>query len=126
MMATDNPEPVSTFASLVAAPVVWAAHLMLSYVTAAIWCAKLATGGSLGTAQLAIAAYTVVALALVGWIGWRAWRRQRGDHVKLPDDRDSPAGRQKFLAYATLLLAGMSAIAIFYAALATALAGSCW
>lgn len=126
MMATDHPEPTSTLASLVAAPLVWAAHFMLSYVTAAIWCAKLSTRGSLGTAQIAIAVYTLVALALVGWIGWRAYRRQRGDHVKLPDDRDSAAGRQKFLAYATLLLAGISSIAIFYAALATALAGSCW
>jgi hypothetical protein len=126
-MTPDLPERRTTLVSLVAAPAVWAMHFLLSYATAAIWCAKIAGGrGSLGLARLAIAAYTLAALVAIAVIVRSAWRAQRSDHVALPDDRDSPAGRHRFVAFATLLLAGLSTIAIVYAALAAALAGSCW
>lgn len=112
----------SSLLALVAAPLVWVAHFALSYATAAIWCAKLAgPDRSLGTARLAIATYTVVALVAIFVIGWRALRSV--DSV--PEDRDTPEARHHFVAFATVLLAGLSAIAIIYAALATVLVGSC-
>jgi hypothetical protein len=121
-MSTELPEQRTSLASLVAAPLIWAAHFLLSYVTAAIWCAKVA-GADLGGARAAIAVYTVAALLSILVIGWRAARRHRlGDS---PHDRDSPEARHRFVAFATLLLAGLSAIAIIYAALAAALVGSC-
>ena len=44
-------------------PTIWAAHFLLCYVTAAIWCAKVAgPDGSLGGVRVAIAVYTVLAL----------------------------------------------------------------
>lgn len=126
MMLTDLPEPKSSLTSLVIAPLVWAAHFGLAYGTAAIWCAKVAgPAGSFTGAQVAIALYTVVALAATGYIGWRAWRTQRVGHLEVPDDRDSANARHRFIALATLLLAGLSAIAIIYAALAAALVGIC-
>lgn len=109
-------------AALIAAPLVWAAHFLASYVTAAIWCAK--AQRSFSGARSAIALYTVTALVAIAMIGWRAYR----SHLAAPavaEDRDSPEARHRFLTFATLLLAGLSAIAIVYAALAAALAGSC-
>ena len=55
---------------------IWAAHFLLSYITAAIWCAKVAgPDGSLGVVRVAIAMYTVLALSGIGVIGWSAFRR---------------------------------------------------
>jgi hypothetical protein len=126
MTSTEPSAPRSSLASLVAAPLIWAAHFLLSYATAAIWCAKLAgPDRSLAGARLAIAGYTVAALAAVALIAWRAWRQHRSVDPALPDDRDTAAARHRFLAVATLLLAGLSALAICYAALAAALVGSC-
>ena len=61
---------------LAASPMIWAAHFLLSYITAAIWCAKVAgPDGSLGVVRVAIAMYTVLALSGIGVIGWSAFRR---------------------------------------------------
>lgn len=121
--ATHQPaEAKTSLVSLVAAPIVWAAHFLLSYGTAAIWCAKAAgPDRSLGAAGIAIAVYTCVALVAIGAIAWRAVRSIEA----VPEDRDTPEARHRFVAFATLLLAGLGAIAIIYAALATAIAGSC-
>jgi hypothetical protein len=49
--------------ALVLPPTLWALHFLLSYGTAAVWCAKLAgDGGSLFGARVAIAVYTGLAL----------------------------------------------------------------
>jgi hypothetical protein len=123
MTALDPPEPRTSLVSLVAAPAVWALHFFASYATAAIWCAKVDhrfTG-----AQLAIAVYSLAALIAIAIVAARARRRHRADRVALPDDRDSAIGRHRFVAFATLLVAGLAAIAILYEALAIAMVGSC-
>jgi hypothetical protein len=122
----DAPESTLDLWLLIAGPVVWAAHLLASYATAAVWCAKAAgADGSLGQAQLAIAAYTVVALALLAWIARRGWKRHGGAGTIVPHDRDSPEDRTRFLGFTTFLLAAISVVAVLYAALAAVLAGSC-
>ena len=109
---------------LAAAPTVWAAHFLLAYVTAAVWCAKaVERGGPLGGARTAIAAYTVVALFAIAWIGVRAWARHHTGEA--PHDADTPEDRDRFLGFAALLLAGLSAVAVVYAALAAVFIGSC-
>jgi hypothetical protein len=112
---------------LAASPLVWALHFVLAYATAAIYCEKVAgEGGSLDGARLAIAVYTAVGLAVIAAIGWRAYRAARGDGAPaLPHDTDSSEGRHQFLGFATLVLSGLSAVAIVYAALATLVFGSC-
>jgi uncharacterized membrane protein YebE (DUF533 family) len=112
-------------AALIAAPLVWAAHFLASYATAAIWCAKAAGAErSSAGARSAIAIYTVAGLLAIGFIALRAYRSRRAAPA-VAEDRDSAPARHRFLTFATLLLAGLSGIAIVYAALATALAGSC-
>ena len=110
---------------LISAPLVWAAHFLGSYATAAIWCAKAAgPERTFAGARLAIAVYTAAALIAVLLIGWRALTRHRAV-AAVAEDRDSAEARHRFLTFAALLLAGLSAIAIVYAAIATAIAGSC-
>lgn len=103
---------------LIVSPTVWAVHFMLSYVTAAIWCAKFASKqGDLGPTRLLIVIYTVVALAVIAVNGWSGYRRHRLHSETLPHDADTPEDRHRFLGFATLLLAGLSAIAVIFAAL---------
>ena len=122
----DLPEKDENLWLIAASPAIWAVHFLLAYGTAAVWCAKFAgADGSLTTARIAIAIYTAVALAAIGWIGWRGHRRHRLGSASAPHDRDTPADRHRFLGYVTLLLSGLSAIAILYEALAIAFIGSC-
>jgi hypothetical protein len=104
----------------------WAAHFLLSYATAALWCGKIAgPSGSLSTARLAIAIYTAIGLAAVGLIGLQAYRRHRLGGEPPPHDRDTPEDRHRFLGFATVLLSGLSAVAILYTALAAVFIGTC-
>jgi hypothetical protein len=116
---------------LVASPAVWAVHFTLSYVTAAIWCAKAAgPTAALGGARLAILAYTAVALAAIVAMGALGWRRHRYRPVSdpdraLPHDADTPEDRHRFLGFATFLLSSLSGVATIWVALAAVLAGTC-
>jgi hypothetical protein len=111
---------------LVAAPLAWAAHFALTYATVAVWCARVAgREGPLGHARTAVAAYTAVALVVIAAVAHDAWTRYRLGGDRTPLDADTGAGRHRFLGLAAFLLAGLSAVATLYAALAVALIGSC-
>ncbi len=103
---------------LIVSPTIWSAHFMLSYVTAAIWCAKFAgPDGLLGGVRTAILIYTALALIGIGLNGWSGFRRHRHGSEATPHDFDSPEDRHRFLGFATLLLSGLSAVATIFAAL---------
>ncbi len=103
---------------LAASPLMWAAHLLLSYITASIWCAKLSDGShSFVTVQRAIVGYTILALLGISIIGWIGFRRHRFGNASLPHDDDTPEDRHRFLGFSTLLLSALSAVATLYAAL---------
>src|SRR5687768_16446315 len=119
---------------LTVAPTIWAAHLLLCYVTAAIWCAKAAgPGASLDGIPTAILWYTVVALVGIAVIGWEGLRRHSFSSPAMEGsgteatthDLDSPDDRHRFLGFATLLLSGLSAVAVMYAAFAAKLFDTC-
>jgi hypothetical protein len=100
---------------LTVAPAIWAAHLLLSYITAAIWCARFAgPAGSLGGVRTAIAWYTAVALIGISIVGWQGFRHHSYGTATLPHDFDSPEDRHRFLGFATLLLSGLSAVATIF------------
>lgn len=111
---------------LAISPAVWSLHFMLCYVTAAIWCAKASTPlASLGGIRAAIWVYTALALfgiAATGWIGYRAHRYGAAPQ---PHDEDTPEDRHRFMGLATLLLSGLSAVAVIYAALVVVFIGTC-
>jgi hypothetical protein len=111
---------------LVASPTIWAAHFLASYLTAAIWCAKFAgPDKSLGVVRTAIAVYTVLALVGVVYTGFVGYQRNRYEHRTFPHDGDSSEDRHRFLGFASLLLSGISAIAILFVAVAAFIIGAC-
>jgi hypothetical protein len=100
-------------------PAIWAAHLLLSYITAAVWCAKfVGFGGSLGGVRAAIVWYTAIALAGIAAVGWEGFRRHSYGTEATTHDLDSREDRHRFVGFATLLLSGLSAVGVLYAALA--------
>ena len=109
---------------LIVAPGIWAAHLLVSYVTAAVWCAKFAgADGALNGIPAAIAWYTAASLVGILLVGWHGLRRREHSSTSpgtgpSTDDRDSPEDRRRFLGFATLLLSGLSAVAVLYVAFA--------
>jgi hypothetical protein len=111
---------------LIAGPVIWAGHFLLCYGTAAVWCAKVVGyGGSLATTRMAIAIYTVLALAAIAVIGWVGYHRHRFGRAELPHDDDTPEDRHRFMGFATLLLASLSAVAVIYAGLVAVFVERC-
>lgn len=126
-MTTELPEKEESLWVLAISPTLWALHFLLSYGTAAVWCAKVAgDGGSLFGARVAIAVYTALGLLGVFIAGLRGFRRHRFAGSPLPHDADTPDDRHRFLGFATLLLSGLSAVAIVYSALAAVFVGSCY
>jgi hypothetical protein len=124
-MANELQERHDSLWWVAAAPSIWAAHFLLSYATAAIWCAKhVPPGGSLSGARLAIFVYTGIALAGVAGVALRGLGNVRRARPPEPG-HDSPEGRHHFLGFTLLSLAGLSALAIVYEALAAVFIGSC-
>jgi hypothetical protein len=119
---------------LTIAPTIWATHLLSSYITAAVWCARFAgPDGALGGVRTAVVWYTAVALVGIAFVGWEGFRRHRfpsttlgaGGTEATTRDLDSPEDRHRFLGFSTLLLAGLSAVAVLYAALAATYFETC-
>ncbi|MCB1883279.1 MAG: transmembrane prediction [Geminicoccaceae bacterium] len=114
----------ATLWTVVAPPSVWALHFLTVYPTAAVICAKSADG--IGTARLVVFVATVTALFAILLAGVWGWRHSGG--VVTADDplddgnRDS---RQRFLANATLLLAGLSFVAVLFTGLPGLAFGTC-
>lgn len=111
---------------LAASPAIWAGHFMLCYISAAVWCGKLAgPGASLWSVRVAILGYTVVALAAIGLIGYAGLQSHSDGSATARHDDDSPVDRRGFIGHATLLLSGLSAMAVVYSSLAAVFIGSC-
>ncbi len=112
---------------LTTSPAIWGAHFLLSYITASIWCAKVADpNNSFGSVRAAIVVYTVVALAGIGIIGWIGYRRHSYGASSAPHDDDTPEDRHRFLGFSTLLLSALSAVAVVYAALVVVFFKDCY
>ena len=111
------PEEKESLWLLTVSPSIWAAHFLLSYLTAAIWCEKFAgPDGQLGVVRAAMAIYTAMALVGIGINGWGGWRRHRFAAETTPHDFDTPEDRHRFLGFATLLLAALSAVSTMFVA----------
>jgi hypothetical protein len=108
------------------APAIWGAHFLLSYITAALWCAKFAgPRGTLAEIHPAIAWYTTAALVGIIAIGWTGYRRHRHGTETTTHDLDTPEDRYRFIGFMMLLLSCLSAIAVIYVAFASTLFTTC-
>jgi hypothetical protein len=111
------PEEKENLWLLTVSPTIWAAHFLLCYITAAIWCAKLdGAQTTMIAVRFAIALYTALALIGISLNGWAGWRRHRHGSETTPHDFDSSEDRHRFLGFATLLLSALSAIATLFVA----------
>lgn len=126
MRHDDTSERNQNLVLLAVSPLIWVLHLLMSYITGAMWCGVVAgRDGSLNGARVAIAIYTAVALAGIGATFWIGFRRHSTGSAAVPHDFDSPPDRHRFLGFATLLLSGLSAVATLYSALAAFLIKDC-
>lgn len=102
--------------SLIAAPVIWAAHFLFCYILVSLDCAYGFPG-----VYLAIGAATLLALALIGWIAWanyRKWLAARGT-----GQPGSDVGR--FFSLNSMLLCVVSAVSLVWVAFPAVLLPTC-
>ncbi|RWP08114.1 hypothetical protein [Mesorhizobium sp.] len=112
------PKQIETLWTLFTAPVVWAAHFLVCYIGAAIYCAKPELVGlSFSAVRAGIAAATVTALSLIALSAWLAWRQWGFGTDDPPHDDPTRRDRTLFQGFATLLLSGLSFIAVIFTAM---------
>lgn len=112
------PKQVESLWTLFTGPVVWAAHFLVCYAGAAVYCAKRdQIGLGFGVIQGGIAAATVLALIMIALSAWLAWRQWGFGAQDPPHDNPTAHDRTLFQGFATLLLSGLSFVAVLYVAL---------
>lgn len=112
------PKEIESLWTLFTAPVVWAVHFLVSYVAASVYCAKSEwIGVSFDAVRLGIAIATIVALTLIAFSAWLAWRQWGFGASDPPHDDPTRTDRTLFQGFATLLLSGLSFVAVIYVAL---------
>ncbi|RWQ61795.1 hypothetical protein [Mesorhizobium sp.] len=120
------PKQIETLWTLFTAPVVWAAHFLVCYIGAAIYCAKPELVGlSFSAVRAGIAAATVIALSLIALSAWLAWRQWGFGTDDPPHDDPTRRDRTLFQGFATLLLSGLSFIAVIFTAMAALFLTEC-
>lgn len=111
---------------MISGPIIWSAHFLVSYVSAAIYCAKVPPPHEMVLVQAIIAAVTVAALAGIVFSGWLAARNWRvGDKGWREHGEPTLEARHRFMGHATWLLSALSAVATIYVALPAIFAASC-
>jgi hypothetical protein len=122
----DAGVPGESLWAMIIAPTIWALHFLACYILAAIFCAKAGSSADLATVRWWIAGLTAVALAAIAACGIQAFRRGHFMEGKTtPHDADTIHDRRRFLAYATLMLSGLSFVATVFVALPAVFFASC-
>jgi hypothetical protein len=120
--------------SLIAGPLVWTAHFLTLYIFTAIACAHGFFHDEIldvGIVALVGGAATLLAVVLIldaGFLSWRRWRGRPfdGEPPPLPPhDANDVQSRRRFMAYAGLLLSGISLIATVWESLPLVFFASC-
>jgi hypothetical protein len=110
------PKEVESLWTLFTAPIVWALHFIVCYSAAAVYCAKVSDNG-FDTLRLTLGVVTLLALAVIALAAWLAWRQWGFGIQDPPHDAPTDHSRTLFQGFATLLLSGLSFIAVLYGAL---------
>lgn len=110
-----------TLWTLIAPPAMWAIHFLICYVVAAVECSpNTSVFASIATTRLVIAAVTAGTLLLIGLVFFRAyreWSEHGGGTLEPAHAEDSDVGRERFLEFSTVLLAGLSFVSVVFTAL---------
>jgi hypothetical protein len=120
--------------SLIGGPLVWTAHFLTIYIFTAVACAHGFFHDEIlgiGIVPLVGGAATLLAVVLIldaGFLSWRRWRGRPfdGEPPPLPPhDANDVQSRRRFMAYAGLLLSGISLIATVWESLPLVFFASC-
>jgi hypothetical protein len=107
----------------VIAPVVWACHFEICYVLGALSCGRFTHLGRGAVAEIAVA--TAIAALLIAACFARGWQRHGYELAIGPNDDDSAADRQRFVAVMTMLLAGLSLLGTLFVGVGAMLVEPC-
>lgn len=101
-------------AVLAVAPLIWAGHFLLCYVLVSLACMLgwQRTLLGLDPAQIGIALATLLALALLAWLAVLCYERYR-DFLRNTSSGDEPSS---FITLNTVLLCGISSVALIWVA----------
>ena len=109
----------------VLAPVIWSTHFMLCYVTVAVACGRFAVALPAPTRRALVVAYTVVAVVGMAACLVDGLRRHGYQLPARTHDDDTPQDRRQFMAFTTVLLAGLSLLATAFETYAMAVVDRC-
>ncbi|MBW6421916.1 hypothetical protein KX729_10715 [Rhizobium sp. XQZ8] len=116
-MKSFIPREVETLWTLFTAPVVWALHFAACYATVAVFCAKrLPASFSFDSVRIVLFVVTLMALGVIVFAAWLAWRQWGFGDDDPPHNEPTRDSRLLFQGFATLLLSGLSFLAVVYAA----------
>ena len=110
------PKEIESLWTLFTAPTIWALHFLACYITAAIHCAKTDAAASFETMRLTLGVVTVAALAGIALSAYLAWRQWGFGSGGPPHDEPTRKDRLLFQGFATLLLSGLSFVAVLFGA----------
>lgn len=117
---------VGSMWTLFTAPAVWAAHFLACYVLAAVFCAKAqALGLHFDILRIALGTLTVIALMSIVVSVLQAWRQWGFGPGDTSSDAPTRQGRVRFQGYVTLLLSGLSSVAVMFTAIPVLFITSC-
>ncbi|MDO9418503.1 hypothetical protein [Pararhizobium sp.] len=102
--------------TLFTAPVVWALHFVICYASVAVNCAKTA-GPDYDRLRVILAGATAMALLAIVLSAWLAWRQWGFGTDSPPHDAPTTGDRRLFQGFATLLLSGLSFLAVIFTAM---------
>lgn len=102
-----------TLWTLIVPPSVWAVHFLFCYLWVSVSCAKF---GAFPPFPVAFIVGTGVALLIITASGVIAWVQTRGPGDPPPHEQGTDNDRLRFLAESTLLLAGLSFVAVLFTA----------
>ena len=112
----------ATLWTLIVPPGAWAAHFLFSYLWASVQCAKT---GDFARYPAVFWAGTALALAVIVASGAIAWVQSRTPGDPPPHAHGTDVDRLRFIATSTLLLSGLSFVAVVFDALPVVFIGDC-
>ncbi|HEX2146357.1 MAG TPA: hypothetical protein VHG11_01740 [Pseudorhizobium sp.] len=117
-MKIPLPKEIETLWTLFTAPAVWAVHFVVCYVVVAIYCEKMQVWHlDFATVRIGLGIFTLLALAMIVLSAYLAWRQWGFGSAEAPHSQPTDRDRRRFQGFATLLLSGLSFVAVIYAAI---------
>lgn len=119
--------PKTALWQLIAAPIIWSIHFVVTYAGTAIFCQKVSMDPGVLPLRLYIGAVTALALAAIAVAGWLAWRKwdYRDDYDYIHEE-PTDEERTEFLGHAGVLLAVVSAIGVVFVGLPGFMIAGCF